>query len=399
MSLAEPQVAFLCVSTRSGRTVAKMVNTATGTADKIDISYLEGYSSQTKAVGIGPFNVGDQMSYNANYTSSNGITTSNTVTKSQTTSELITLFFTESSSTTLPTVTTSTVSNTTSSTATCGGNVTNDGNATVTARGVCWSTSHNPTVSNSHTTDGSGTGSFTSSITGLSQNTTYYVRAYATNSVGTAYGNEVSFTTPGTQPVPDGWVDLGLPSGLLWATCNLGPEEYDCYYSWGEWEFYDSYGSWDMYTYGDYNYWTDTYTLYKYNTKTIYGTVDNKTVLEAMDDAATQWLGDDARIPTADEWVELLDNTTGEWTQQNGLNGWKFTAANGNSLFLPAAGCRLNGNGMTSYGGTSGYYWSSSLYTDEPYSALYMQFESGGPFMNIWNRCFGFSIRAVRSRN
>ena len=195
VSLAEPQVAFLCVSTRSGRTVAKMVNTATGTADKIDISYLEGYSSQTKAVGIGLFNVGDRMSYNANYTSSNGITTSNTVTKSQTTSELITLFFTESSSTTLPTVTTSTVSNTTSSTATCGGNVTNDGNATVTARGVCWSTSHNPTVSNSHTTDGSGTGNFTSSMTGLSANTTYYVRAYATNSVGTAYGNEVSFTT------------------------------------------------------------------------------------------------------------------------------------------------------------------------------------------------------------
>ncbi|MCR4812884.1 MAG: hypothetical protein K5867_09875 [Bacteroidales bacterium] len=95
----------------------------------------------------------------------------------------------------LPTVTTSSVSSITSSTATCGGNVTNDGNATVTARGVCWSTSHNPTVSNSHTTDGNGAGSFTSSITGLSQNTTYYVRAYATNSAGTAYGEELTFTT------------------------------------------------------------------------------------------------------------------------------------------------------------------------------------------------------------
>nr|MCR4811574.1 hypothetical protein [Bacteroidales bacterium] len=105
--------------------------------------------------------------------------------------------FTTSASVSLPTVTTSTVSSITSSSATCGGNVTNDGNATVTSRGVCWSTSHNPTVSDSHTTDGSGTGSFTSSITGLSQNTTYYVRAYATNSVGTAYGNEVSFTTLG----------------------------------------------------------------------------------------------------------------------------------------------------------------------------------------------------------
>ncbi len=220
VSLAEPQVAFLCVSTRSGRTVAKMVNTATGTADKIDISYLEVYSSQTKAVGIGPFNVGDQMSYNANYTSSNGITTSNTVTKSQTTSELITLFFTESSSTTLPTVTTSAVSNTTSSTATCGGNVTNDGNATVTARGVCWSTSHNPTVSNSHTTDGSGTGSFTSSITGLSQNTTYYVRAYATNSVGTAYGEERTFTTSASVSLPT--VTTSSVSSITSSTATCG---------------------------------------------------------------------------------------------------------------------------------------------------------------------------------
>ena len=97
--------------------------------------------------------------------------------------------------TTLPTVTTSTVSIITTSSATCGGNVTSDGNATVTARGICWSTSHNPTISNSHTTNGSGTGSFTSSMTGLSANTTYYVRAYATNSVGTAYGEERTFTT------------------------------------------------------------------------------------------------------------------------------------------------------------------------------------------------------------
>lgn len=93
------------------------------------------------------------------------------------------------------TVTTSTVSNITTNTTTCGGDVTDDGGATVTARGVCWSTSHNPTVSDSHTTDGNGTGGFSSSITGLSASTTYYVRAYATNSEGTAYGTEQSFTT------------------------------------------------------------------------------------------------------------------------------------------------------------------------------------------------------------
>lgn len=95
----------------------------------------------------------------------------------------------------LPTVTTNTVSSITTNTATCGGNVTATGSATVTARGVCWSTSQNPTISNSHTTNGSGTGSFTSSITGLTAGTTYYVRAYTTNSAGTSYGQQRSFTT------------------------------------------------------------------------------------------------------------------------------------------------------------------------------------------------------------
>lgn len=100
----------------------------------------------------------------------------------------------------LPTVTTNTVSNVLATSATCGGNVTNDGYGTVTARGVCWSTSSNPTISNSHTTDGSGTGSFTSSITGLTPATKYYVRAYATNEEGTAYGSSRTFTTPVALP-------------------------------------------------------------------------------------------------------------------------------------------------------------------------------------------------------
>ena len=95
----------------------------------------------------------------------------------------------------LPTVTTNNVTNITQTSATCGGNVTADGGATVTAKGVCWSTSQNPTISNSHTSDGSGTGSFTSQITGLVQGTTYYVRAYATNSAGTSYGAPKTFTT------------------------------------------------------------------------------------------------------------------------------------------------------------------------------------------------------------
>jgi hypothetical protein len=93
------------------------------------------------------------------------------------------------------TLSTTAISGTTSTTASSGGNVSNDGGAAVTARGVCWGTSTGPTVAGSKTTDGTGTGTFTSALSGLLPNTTYYVKAYATNSEGTAYGNEVSFTT------------------------------------------------------------------------------------------------------------------------------------------------------------------------------------------------------------
>lgn len=101
-----------------------------------------------------------------------------------------------------PTLTTTTVSNISQTTAQSGGNITSDGGASVTARGVCWSVSQNPTTANSKTTDGTGTGNFTSAISGLTSNTTYYVRAYATNSTGTAYGNQVSFSTTSSGTIP-----------------------------------------------------------------------------------------------------------------------------------------------------------------------------------------------------
>lgn len=95
----------------------------------------------------------------------------------------------------LPTLTTAALTAITYSTSTSGGNVSADGGATVTARGVCWSTTPNPLATGNHTTDGTGTGTFISSVTGLTANTTYFIRAYATNSAGTAYGNELNFTT------------------------------------------------------------------------------------------------------------------------------------------------------------------------------------------------------------
>ena len=147
-----------------------------------------------------PFNFGDQMEY-VGYATINGTEAeSQRITQTQGASQFFTLQFAETQVYYKPTVTTNTVSGITSNAATCGGNVTSDGGAAVTERGVCWSTSHNPTISNAHTTNGSGMGTFTSSLTGLYAGRTYYVRAYARNSVGTSYGNEVSFTTSATLP-------------------------------------------------------------------------------------------------------------------------------------------------------------------------------------------------------
>ena len=108
--------------------------------------------------------------------------------------------FTTAQNNTAPSVTTTPASNITTTTATSGGNVTSDGGATVTDRGICWSTSHNPTLDDTHTSQGSGTGTFTVTMTNLTKHTKYYVRAYATNSIGTNYGNEISFTTLADMP-------------------------------------------------------------------------------------------------------------------------------------------------------------------------------------------------------
>ena len=128
----------------------------------------------------------------------------------------------------LPFVTTTPVSNIASSTAICGGYVTSDGGAAVTAYGVCWSTSQDPTVNGNHTISGTGMGSFTSNLTGLAAGTTYYVRAYATNSVGTAYGNEVSFTALSAAVVDEKSCPAALTvtdhEGNVYATVQIGSQ-------------------------------------------------------------------------------------------------------------------------------------------------------------------------------
>ena len=294
----------------------------------------------------------------------------------------------------IPTVTTAEVTNIMAGVATCGGTVTDDGGLNVTARGVCWSVDHNPSISESHTTNGSGLGSFSCYIGGLAPSTTYYVRAYVSTIHATTYGEEMSFTTlsGGTH----GYVDLGLPSGLLWATCNVGaeaPEDYGDYFAWGETTTKSTY-NWNTYQYcmGSGN------TLTKYCSKSNYGYngfTDNLITLLPEDDAATANWGNGWRMPTKEEWQELYQNTTHTWTTQNGVNGRLFTASNGNSLFLPAAGCRYDSN--LGSAGSYGLYWSGSLYSGHPSDALYFDFGSGNFYVGNCNRYYGQPVRPVRS--
>ena len=275
---------------------------------------------------------------------------------------------------TIPTVTTNNVSSITTTTAVCGGNVTYDGGLTVTARGVCWSTSPNPTVDNSKTTDGSGLGAFTSDITGLTEGVTYYVRAYATNEKGTAYGEERSFTTLAYINGHD-WVDLGLPSGTKWATCNVGatiPEGYGNYYAWGE---------------------TTTKTSYDQSNSVTYGQPMSDISGNATYDAARANWGSTWRMPTYEEMEELYNNCTWTWTTQSGVTGYRVTGSNGNSIFLPAAGyC----DGTSRYGvGESGDYWSSTPYESYDRYAYGLGF-SGGYLGVDWNgRGDGRTVRPV----
>lgn len=167
-----------------------------------------------------------------------------------------------------------------------------------------------------------------------------------------ADGTAAPFTTSEAAPADDReYVDLGLPSGLLWATCNVGAdshEDYGDYFSWAETETKTDY-SWVSYTYG-----TES-NLTKYNA------TDGKTTLEPTDDAAAVNWGNGWRMPTEAEWQELIDNTTHTWTTQGEVAGLLFTAGNGNSLFLPAAGYRYGSGGDYDAVGRQCRYWTSSL--------------------------------------
>jgi len=268
----------------------------------------------------------------------------------------------------IPTITTNLIDNITETSATAGGHISSDGGATVTERGVCYSTSSMPTTSNSKMAAGTGTGSFTTNLSGLTESTTYYVRAYAINSAGTAYGDDINFKTQNSNygTVTDSrdsktykWVRIG---SQVWMAENLN-------YSTGNSRCYDNSSS-NCNTYGR---------LYDWNT--------------AKNACPSGW-----HLPSDAEWTTLTNfvgsdagkklKSTSGWN--NGGNG---TDANG---FTALPGGYRGGSGTFSSFGFNGYWWSSTEYGTAYAYYRSMDYGNSGVDRDIDDKGYGWSVRCVR---
>lgn len=199
---------------------------------------------------------------------------------------------------------------------------------------------------------------------------------------------------PVTPPEAHEWVDLGLPSGTLWATCNVGaetPEEYGDFFAWGETM------PKKVYNWGTYSLCNGTYkTLTKYCTASYYGTVDDKTELDPEDDAAYVLWGESWRMPTVEQMRELIDNCNWGWSTQNGVQGHLVTGPNGYSIFIPAAGY-INASTHNDAGNAASI-WSRSLNSDRTFEAYNIGFNPAMVETLSSARMLGLSVRAVRAQ-
>lgn len=303
----------------------------------------------------------------------------------------------------LATLTTLPIGNITDIAAITGGNITNDGGTPVTQRGVVWSTSPSPTTANNSTTNGSGTGSFTSNLTSLSASTTYYVRAYATNSAGTAYGNELSFTTttggggivtnPGAGVTFDGYTytSIVLGNGQEWMAENLRTTTYANGDSipnvtdGTEWQSLTT-GAWAHYN-NDSQYENPYGKLYNWYT-----------VDDPRNVCPTGW-----HVPTDAEYTLLTDYLGGEHVaggkmKSTGTQYWSSpnTDATNESGFSGLPGGNRDSNGAFYLVGDYGLWWSST--TIDAYFAWYRWLGYGDVSVGI-DYVYeenGFSVRCLR---
>ena len=296
----------------------------------------------------------------------------------------------------IPVLTTTAVSNITQTMASCGGNITSDGGATVTARGVCWSTNQNPTIADSKTTDGTSAGSFTSNITGLTAGTIYYVRAYATNSAGTGYGSAMSFTTQGgttgTVTDIDGNVYHTVTIGTqVWMVENLKTTKYRDGTSIPN---VTDNTAWNNLTTGAYCDYNNTPS----NSAT-YGKLYNwYAATDAHNIAPTGW-----HVPTDAEWTTLTTylggaSIAGSKLKETGTTHWPSPntgATNETGFTALPGGYRSNGGPFDSIGNYC-LWWSASEFsaTDAWYRYMFHNYS----FVNRLNlsKEMGYSVRCVR---
>ena len=300
----------------------------------------------------------------------------------------------------LPTVSTNSVSAITNTQATCGGIVTFDGNTTVTARGVCWSTSVNPTIAlATKTVDGTGTGTFTSSITGLTANTTYYVRAYVTNVTGTSYGTQVSFTTTNTIFVNLPSVTIGTQ---IWSSKNLDVRTYRN----GDVipQVTDP-NQWQNLTTGAWCWFNNDSATYA----ATYGRLYNWYAVNDPRGLAPQgW-----HVPTNSEWNKMtkyldasvdtmcnacLSGTT-IGTQLKNTSGWNNSGNGTNSsgfAGLPGGNRSSDGSFAIAYVWFNGFWWSASEYDNTNALGRNLYYGDSYILRLYYNKALGFSVRVVR---
>jgi uncharacterized protein (TIGR02145 family) len=303
----------------------------------------------------------------------------------------------------LATLTTLPIGNISSTSATSGGSISATGGSSVTQRGVCWSTSQNPTTADSSTNDGNGTGSFTSNLTGLTANTIYYVRAYAINSAGTVYGNQQSFTTttngsgivsnPGAGVTYNGYTysSVVLGNGQEWMSENLRTTNYrngdpiptglnDA--TWGS----TTSGAYAIYDNDNAN-------------DVIYGKLYNwYAVADARAVCPIGW-----HVPTDGEWTMLTDYLGGEGVaggkmKTTGTQYWLSpnTAATNESGFSGLPGGSRYYNGGFGNVGSLGYWWSSSEGFTGGAWARILYYDDGGASQSSINKQSGFFVRCIR---
>jgi len=309
-------------------------------------------------------------------------------------------------------VTTTPASTITSTGTTLGGNVTSDGNATVTERGVVYATTQNPTTSNTKVAVGTGTGSFTTNITGLTAGTTYYVRGYATNSQGTVYGNQVTFTTTsgyGTSTVTDidGNVYKTITIGTqVWMAENLKTTKYRNGTSIPN--VTTGNDAWLTLTSGAYcNYNNDA------NNATTYGRLYNWYAVNTGNLAPTGW-----HVPTDAEWTTLTTYLTNNGFGYQGsgsdiakslasTSGWISSSiyadspandqtSNNSSGFTALPGGKREGNGTFYFIGDLGYWWSSTEFSTDYAWYRYLHYDYGYVYRLSDYKGLGFAVRCVR---